>query len=271
MNSLFKLTLSTASLATLLAVNIHAQSDSTATAPVEQPPTHSLSVGTGFDYSRGDYGLAEDTEFFSIPANLTYEIPHWIFRASIPFTTITGPAEVVSGVTRPGGGGPRRDADSESGIGDATVSATYMLGPVLGPVSMDLTARLKLPTADEKKGLGTGATDKYLQADFYRVIDRYIPFATAGYRFLGDSDRYELENGAYASAGLAYLFTDATRAGVSFDWRQRIIEGGDSAVDVGVFVAHAIGREWNLIGYAVKGTTDASADISIGGSLTYRF
>ena len=267
-STFFKLTFSTALLGACIGVT--AQTDSAAPAVVEQP-TRSLSVGTGFDYSRGDYGLSEDTEVFSVPATIAYEIPKWIFRASVPFTTIKGPAEVVSGGTRVGGGGPRPDSDSESGIGDVLVSATHMLGPVLGPVSMDLTARVKFPTADENKGLGTGATDKYLQADFYQVIKRTIPFATVGYRFLGDSSRYELENGAYASAGAAYLLTDATRVGVSLDWRQRLIEGGDSAVDAGVFLAHAIGREWNLIGYAVKGTTDASADLSVGGSVSYRF
>ncbi|WP_138223302.1 transporter [Nibricoccus aquaticus] len=262
-------------------------------------PVNSMQVGTGFDYSRGSYGFAEDTEVFSVPLLLTYNVEKWVLRASVPYLKIKGPADAVGTTGASGGGGsgsssglsgvvpglpgstsggttsastPARPvSNSESGIGDVMLGATRMLGPVIGPVQVDLTARVKLPTADEAKGLGTGETDYYAQADFYYAGQTFIPFATLGYRFMTDSDLYALENGAYASLGSAYRLTDTTRAGVSLDWRQKIVDGGDDATEVSVFVAHDFSPRWNLILYALTGFTDASPDFGTGGSVSYRF
>ena len=272
--------------------------------PVEPvAPVTSVQLGTGFDYSRGSYGFREDTEVFSVPILLTYNGEKWVLRASVPYVKIEGPADAVG--TTGGGGGAgsggatsgglggivpglpggtpssstpanastpaRPDATSESGIGDVMLGATRMLGPVLGPVQVDLTGRVKLPTADEEKGLGTGEADYYAQADFYHVGETFIPFATLGYRFMTDSDRYELESGAYASIGSAFRLSDSTRIGASFDWRQKIVEGGDDANEVSAFVAHDFNARWNLILYALTGFTDASPDFGAGGSVSYRF
>jgi hypothetical protein len=273
--------------------------------PVPATTAPTIQVGTGFDYSRGDYGFSEDTEVFSVPLLLTYTMPQWVFRASVPYTRIDGPADAVgaSGVGAAGGssaGGPgglsglipglpgsgggttnngnpsnstpaRPDSNSESGLGDTVVGATRMLGPVLGPVQVDLTARVKLPTADEDKGLGTGETDYYAQADVYFVGERFIPFGTLGYRIMSDSDRYQLENGAYVSVGSAYRLNETTRSGVSLDWRQRVVDGGDDATEASVFVAHDFDANWNLIVYALTGFTEASPDFGTGGSIGYRF
>jgi hypothetical protein len=278
-------------------------SSETVSAVEDVAPVNSVQVGTGFDYSRGSYGFAEDTEVFSVPLLLTYNVEKWVLRASVPYLKIEGPADAVgtSGASGGAGGGggssgglggivpglpgstpagstpagvstPARPiSNSESGIGDVMLGATRMLGPVIGPVQVDLTARVKLPTADEDKGLGTGETDYYAQTDFYYAGERFIPFATLGYRFMTDSDRYELKNGAYASVGSAYRLGDATRAGASFDWRQKIVEGGDDATEVSVFVAHDFNARWNLILYALTGFTDASPDFGAGGSVSCRF
>lgn len=280
-----------------------AQTDTTETTatPETTTPANSVQVGVGFDYSRGSYGFAEDTEVFSAPLTLTFNVEKWILRASVPYLKIEGPADAVGaggsagggsggsggglgGVVPglPGAGGSsstpsvinnpaRPDARSESGLGDIMLGATRMLGPTLGPVHLDLTARVKLPTADDDKGLGTGGTDFYGQADFYYVGTRFIPFATLGYRVMGDSDRYELENGVYASAGSAVRVGDKTRVGASLDWRSRIVDGGDDATEVSVFMAHDIDTSWNLILYALAGMTDASPDFGMGGSVSCRF
>src|SRR5688572_22906250 len=147
-------------------------------------------VGSGVSYSQGDYGFATDTEFFSAPLNLGYEGRSWLLRASIPWITIEGPAANTGG-----GGVPRPTTASESGLGDIFVSATYRFGEVLGPVHAAFTGRVKFPTADEARGLGTGETDYYSQLDFYRVLGSATPFVSLGYRFLGDSAVYQLKDG----------------------------------------------------------------------------
>ena len=54
-------------------------------------------LGTGFDYSRGDYGFASDTEVSSVPLNLVHERGPWLLSASFSWLTVKGPATIVGG------------------------------------------------------------------------------------------------------------------------------------------------------------------------------
>jgi hypothetical protein len=240
------------------------------------PDERVVEVSSGFDYSRGDYGLTEDTTVWSVPATFRYEQNNWVWRANVAYLTIDGPANVV-GATAGGGGGvplggsPGPRTQSESGLGDLSVSLTRQFGELYQGVHLDLTARVKLPTGDEDKGLGTGEVDTYVQADIYRIFENVVPFATVGYRFLGESARYPLEDGLYASAGVAFTVAAPTRVGFSVDWREQIVVGADDATEAVGFVTHRLNEQWNLIGYALKGLTDGSADFGAGGSISYRF
>lgn len=231
-------------------------------------PRARLAAGTGFDYSRGDYGLAADTEVFSIPANFSYETDRWLLRATVPWLTIRGPATVVGGTA---GAGVRPDAGESSGLGDTYLGATYRAGEVFAGWAMDVSARLKLPTGDEARGLGTGEADYYAQADLRRTFGAVTPFASFGYRVLGDNARYQLRDGAYAGGGAFYRASDATVLGASLDWRQRLEVGAEHATELTAFVTHDLSPRWQLIAYGLKGFTRGSPDIGAGAHLNYRF
>jgi hypothetical protein len=252
--------LSSVGLGLLLAVPaIFADADST----VPQP---AWTLGTGFNYSKGDYGFAADTEYFSAPLNLGYDNGTWMFRASVPWVTIKGPAANTGG-----GGVPRPTTASESGLGDIFASATYRMGRILGPIQAAFTGRVKFPTADEARGLGTGETDTYGQFDFYRVLGSTTPFVSLGYRFLGDSAVYQLEDGVYASAGSHIRTSASTVLTVAVNWSEPYVAGGDASTDALVSVTHDLNESWQLSGYALKGFTDASPDHGAGLQMNYRF
>src|SRR5215467_11554119 len=60
----------------------------------------SLSVGTGFDYSSGNYGTSETTDIVSVPVFGKYEYGRWLFRLTVPYIRISGPGNVLPGVGR---------------------------------------------------------------------------------------------------------------------------------------------------------------------------
>lgn len=248
----------------------------TATAPLRSQsvvtePTSTLKAGVGYDYSRGDYGFTSDTEVQSTSLHLTHDSPRWQFRTIFPYVMVKGPASVVSG------GGPifaapaRPTRSYKSGWGDIIASGTFHANPSAENWNVDFTGRVKFGTADEAKGLGTGETDYYAQTDFYRRYGTITPFASIGYRFLGDSATYQLRDGAYASVGSSFRLSDPTSIGVSLDWRSRIVPGGKDAAESTFFVSHAPADRWNLVGYVLKGFTDASPDLGLGGMVNYRF
>jgi hypothetical protein len=231
-----------------------------------QVPEPALTVATGFDYSRGDYGFTTDTEVFSLPLDLGYESGAWIWRANFSHLTIKGPAAIVGD-----GAVARPTAASESGIGDIYLATTYRGRPVFGQVHVDPTVRVKLPTASEDRGLGTGETDLYGQLDIYRTFGSVTPFVTAGYRVLGDNATYQLNDGGYASAGAHFRVSPTTLVTTALDWGHRLIPGGSNAADAMLAVTHDANERWRVMGYALKGFTSASPDFGGGARLTYRF
>jgi hypothetical protein len=230
------------------------------------PPPSVTTVGTGFDYSRGDYGFAQDTEVFSVPVMLSHESGSWLFNASVSHLTIKGPATVVGG-----SGAPRPTTSSESGVGDVYLSATYQAGAIADVVNVSGTFRAKLPTADEDRGLGTGSADYYGELTFYRTFESVTPFVTLGYRVLGDGPTYELRNGIYAAGGAQFRASPATVLTAMLSWRRPIIAGGDDAMEGMVMATHDFADRWKLTAYALKGFTDASPDIGTGVQVSYKF
>lgn len=231
-----------------------------------QMPEPVFTLASGVDYSRGDYGFATDTEVTSFPLELGYESGAWIWRANFSHLTVKGPAAIVGD-----GGVPRPTTGSESGVGDIYLSGTYRAGPVFGEVNLDSTVRVKVPTASDTRGLGTGETDYYAQLDAYRTFGRVTPFASAGYRFMGDNATYQLRDGVYASAGAHLRTGPATVLTASYNWGQRLLAGGSNTTDATVMVTHDAGPRWRVMGYAMTGFTNASPDFGAGARLTYRF
>lgn len=230
------------------------------------PPAPTASVGTGFDYSRGKYGFATNTEVFSVPLNLGYDTGPWTLNLNLSYLTLKGPATVIAGT-----GAARPTSASQSGVGDVYASLTHHFGAIIGDINVDATGRVKIPTANESRGLGTGKTDYYGEITFSRTIDTVTPFATAGYRVLGDSAIYQLRDGLYASAGAHFRVSPESVVTALVNWRQPIQTGSDHSIDAMVMFTHDVSASWRFSVYALKGFTDASPDIGAGLQLTRRF
>lgn len=250
----------------LLMTPLHAETPSPAaevTAPV-------IKLGTGFTYITGDYGFTQTTDLWSVPVNLSYDVERWSLKAAFSYLTIKGPANVATG-SSPTGGAPRPTSATESGIGDTSLSATYHANPVPGELNVDFTARVKLPTADEDKGLGSGETDYYVQTDVSQTFGKITTFATLGYRFMGRNAASPLKDGVFATAGAAVRVNDKTIVGAAYDWQSRILSGAQAGSNLIGFVARNPNDRWSLLAYVIAGLNDASPDLGIGGLVTYKF
>jgi hypothetical protein len=232
----------------------------------DQPVQPAFSIASGLDYSRGDYGFATDTEVLSVPLDLSYEGSSWVWRANFSHLRIKGPATIVGD-----GGVARPTASSESGVGDTYLGLTFRPNAYQSGLHLEPTVRVKLPTASESRGLGTGETDVYGQLDLYQTFGEVTPFATVGYRVLGDNTTYQLDDGMYASAGAHFRTSPATILTASASWGQRMFANGSNTSDAMVAVTHDVSARWRMMGYATKGFTSASPDFGAGARLTYRF
>ncbi|HVZ66537.1 MAG TPA: hypothetical protein VG936_18375 [Lacunisphaera sp.] len=235
-------------------------------APVESTSPAKMTAGVGVDFSRGDYGFSSDTDYLSVPLNLTWERGSWSWNAAIPYVTLRGPATVVGG-----GGTPRVTTASTSGLGDVIVGATDRFVTGADRLNAAFTGRIKLPTADDSRGLGTGRTDFYGQFDLYETFGDYTPFASIGYRALGRSTVYPLKSGAYVGLGSHLRLSSSSVLTLGCDWGQRILDGGPSTSDATITLTTGLDAPWQFVVYALKGFTDASPNFGGGLSLARRF
>ena len=243
-----------------------AQTNSRTTNPVTTETPEVFKVETGFGYSRGDYGLAIDTEVWFAPVAIAYDAPEWAARVSVPWITIKGPAVAIAstGLLRP-------TAERKSGIGDLQLSGTYKLLHEPGQPKLGFTGKVKVPTGDEYKGLGTGATDYTAQFDLLQTFGTITPFGAVGYRWLGDNGIYQLDSGFFANAGAAFRIADGFSVGASYEWREPIAVGSDASSEVSAFVFKRLNPRWSVTLYGLKGFSDSSAGFALGGNIAYQF
>lgn len=240
-----------------------------------------FNLGIGADYSSGDYGTDTTTTIFSVPVTAKYTSGNWTWKASLPWMRVDGDPNVVPGLgsivnTNPKGRGRGGIIDpvqptsgTASGIGDLRLSGTYAVDTG-GPLGVDLTANLKVATADEDKGLGTGANDYGVAVDLYRDFNGTLLFGGAGYTRLGDSDYIDVGSVINANFGAAWKAGTAS-VGAMYDFRQAATEGSDDRSEVTGFVAFPTGDSSKMQFYAVKGLTDGSPDWGVGLNLSTGF
>src|SRR5712691_2795165 len=143
-------------------------------AAAEDEPRWSLS--SSVNYSVGDYGTGKDTTLIYVPFTLGVKpIDRFSLSLTIPYIRQTSQTVVITG----GGVAVRKDkqrqlatatrnqvTSTEDGLGDVLLKGQYVLLeeksvlPEIGPY-----LKIKFPTADKSRGLGTGEYDETVGVD----------------------------------------------------------------------------------------------------------
>lgn len=165
-----------------------------------------------------------------------------------------------------------RARTTESGLGDITALVTYNLvnNRDSGWI-VDLTGRVKFPTASESKGLGSGQFDYAFQANVDKYFgNKYIAMGL-GYRMLGEPAGVQYNNVTYGSLGGGYLLSKATKIGFSYDTATAAVDGRTQPQEVSIYGSHRFNDEYRLNAVIYKGLSDASPDFGGGATLFYFF
>lgn len=259
----------------LLAGNAAAQTGAQTAAQAVQTQTGAAqtSVAVGAEYTSGKFGGTETTDTLYVPVVLRHETGPWVLKATVPWLRVTGPANVIGAgadrVVIPGTSTGRR---TETGLGDIVLSGFYnLMDERKGGLGLDLGGKVKLPTADEAKGLGTGEFDYAVQLDFFRPFDATTLFGSIGYRIYGDPPGQTLRDVPYAAIGASYRMSQQASVGVAYDYRPRIVDNGGKVSEATLFWSNRLTPQWKLQVYGVVGFADASPDAGVGALLERRF
>ena len=228
-----------------------------------------LRFSLGLDYLSGDYSGASKTEISAMTMAMRYKTGRWTAQASIPYLVISGPGVVtIDGVPVSSGSG----RTTQKGLGDTTLSLAYMsYYSKADGLGLSIKGKLKLPTADEDKGLGTGERDYSLQLDPFKVYGNTTLFSSLGYKWYGDTSTRDYNNVYFASLGGMYSLNESDSIGLGGSFRQNVTATSDNKKSLFVFASRKFDKDNSLQFHLSKGFGDASPDWGSGLLLKHAF
>ena len=228
-------------------------------------------------YDTGKYGTSDRTSSFYIPLTLKRYFDTGNASVTIPYLRQSSTGQVLRV-----GGNPMRvnkqrttvsSGSSESGLGDIILRGGY---PLLeeGPGSFDLAlaGRIKLPTADEKKGLGTGEFDEGAGLEFAKEVAPQLTLLADGYyTLIGKPSGADFKNQLSLDIGFFSPLDGKLGLTVLYETSNAIVSGNPGPRDLSATLDYKAPDGNHYFGGLLLGLSDGSPDIGISAGLSRRF
>lgn len=198
-------------------------------------PKPSWQVGESVNFSSGTYGTESRTTTVSVPLVLRRLFKNGNLDLVIPYVRITSNCGVtfVGGVPLQTGGlcatssGKFAHPVTNSGLGDVLLRGRYyVVNESAFMPGVQVTARVKVPTADREKGLGTGKWDEGVGVSLRKqIFGSFLIFLNGGYTIIGKPPGAELRNRWSYDVGLGYAFTPTLLGSLYYEEARALVSG----------------------------------------------
>src|SRR5256712_8480646 len=240
-----------------------------------------VSLSTTVDYSVGDYGTGKDTTLLYVPFTLGVRpFDRFWLSVTVPYIYQTGQNVVLTGggvavKSKKSNGKLTRPATSttESGLGDVLAKASFILIPEKEFIP-EVTPyfKVKFPTADKDRGLGTGEYDETLGVDVSkRLIASLFGYLELAYTFIGEPAGTTLHITFGWSVGAAYAIVPPFSVFAFLAGATAISPGQEDPLDLRVGAELKLVKALKLTGAVTRGLTKGAADWGVSAGLTLRF
>ncbi len=198
-----------------------------------------LDLSAGF--KTGDFGTPVTSSLYYLAPAFGYVAPRYDVSVTVPYLALTSEAAGQS--------------TTDTGIGDVIVRGGAELWPAGHGLSLYTSLSVKLPTADETKGLGTGETDVGAFATLSSDLEALRLSLFAGYIKVGEPRGQSLNDVLLYGLGLSGALGQTHLYG-SLEGRTATVPGADDPLETYVGVLHPLRpRQW-LKGNALVGLND---------------
>jgi Putative MetA-pathway of phenol degradation len=267
-------------------------------AEVEGPPhpPPQWRVSATVNYSSGSYGTDSRTNILYAPMTVRRIFRDGDVSVTIPFVSIsgTGTARLVGGVpTRTGsapaspmaalaagsgrgkrpGDSPLSSSTTDSGLGDIILRGRFYLieeGTIMPLVA--ITGRVKLPTADADRGLGTGEFDEGAGVELTkRLTDRWLTYLSGGYNIIGDAPGTDFNNQWWYDVGIGHDVTDKLHMSIFYEEYRALVNTVNNARDLLALANYAVDDTVHLTSSLIVGLSNGAPDYGFGGGVRFRF
>ena len=174
---------------------------------------------------------------------------------------------------RVGRGNGAASASAESGLGDIILRGTYELKRD-GPKSfgLGLAGRLKLPTADENKGLGTGEMDEGVGLEFSKEINPDWTMLADGYfTIIGDPAGMNFYNQVSLDIGFYKKLSGKLGLTVLYEAQSAMVQGNSDPRSLSGTLSYRVRDGIQFSGGLPLGLSNGSPDTGLSLGLSRKF
>ena len=234
-----------------------------------------FTLSVGGSAWRGDFGATTDSDIAAVVVNGRIRAGALRLDATLPWMSIRSDRAIFTGIDATPlivGQGLGAGRTLRQGLGDLTLGANVLAlnQDDLG-VDVELSGRVKLPTAADSTNLSTGKVDYAVGAEVSRTFGTVTPSVKAGYRIFGDPDGFDLRNSFTSSVGVSFVVFRSTVALVSYDFAERASDFIQNAHEAVFGISTPLSDRIRLNTFGSAGLSSGAADFSAGLSLTVGF
>ncbi len=223
---------------------------------------------TGVAVTTGDYGTGDDTTVTQFYETLKYRMEKGEIGVTVPYLFRDGGGVTAGETSRAQGGAIPEEAD---GLGDVQLKGKYFwLEETEASPGIDWAGRVKLPTASDEDGLGTGKVDVGFGPELYKWFKSLIVFGNLELVVRDKPSGSTIKSTRLDySVGTGYRFTDRFSSYLSLDGGTPSSSGTDAPLEWVLSSIYRLTATADLEGYVLAGLSDGSPDV--GGGLAVRF
>jgi len=216
-------------------------------------------INTGALYSTGyDDTLNATSQWQMLPFALKYHASSWSVQLAGSYLLADNVNEL--------------DQNSYSGFGDTQFKVSYLLSkPLFSSWWVDINAKIKIPTADNHSGVGTGEVDYWFDVDALRMLSkRYFVQLNGGKKLRGESVELSLSDSFYFSSSLGAQLSELGSMGAIVEYMEPASDWSEEVIELMFYGSYRLNAQNTVLLYVIKGFTHSSIDYGAGLQLSYR-
>ncbi len=248
--------------------------------------------GISPSFISGDYGTADEVDVFYLPFIFNFYpservrgsiVVPWVSQSSTQVISAGGDFHHIEGMnnidnrrTFSGSGMMMGDApgakDRESGLGDVVLrgEVDFFL-EAMDNFALVLEGSVKLPTASESKGLGTGKADAGIAVELGRYAGSTYCYGRVGYTAVGEPSGADFDNPFLYEGGIGFNLNPEFYLTLSLEGRTSIDDDVDNPLETVASGDYRLRRDLSLNGYLLMGLSDGSPDFGLGVGFLQKF